>query len=610
MKTLKKASALLAFLIAVLLILPGAGVRDMDAEAPYTPAAQTAYEENRESFESYEGFLRIDGDTLEAAAGPLMNARYITAGEYALGEAQAKYNLDPDYEVSTEGLDTLNISASAQFSESQFRTLADELRRLADGKQIVVVDLRAESHCFLNGIPISWQEMNNWGNMFLTLDEIEAEEAVRFGSLLGQTVQVYPLAAGGAGEAEELTVESIMSEKELVESEGFTYLRLDCTDHAFPTPAEIDAFIEFVKTIDMDNTWLHFHCGGGKGRTGTFMMLYDKMKNPQVSAQDIMYRHAQMGASYPLYTGSGFNGPMYAEKSELTPLLYEYVEECAPDDYAVTWTDWLSDRLGTADGLEVRFLDVGQGDSELLICDGHAMLIDGGNTDQAERVAPYLAEAGIDHLDYLVCTHAHDDHVGGLPGALAYAEVDTVLYSGADSSMKAFQSFVSAVEDKGLTLTVTAPGDTFTLGGAEIEIIGPINETTVVNDQSIVLRVTYGDVVLLLVGDAGTTEMRDIADAGYNVTCDVLKTGHHGSKDSTTLALLQETEPAYVVISCGVNNRFGLPDADVLAAIEEYGATLYRTDTEGTIICTTDGTDITFRTEGKTETTEASGEAS
>lgn len=608
MSKTKKVFALPIILLAVLLLLPGAGMREVDETAPYTPAAQTYYEENQEAFESYEGFLRIDGDTIEAASGPLLNARYITEGEYVLGEAESKYDLDPDYAVSTEGLDTLNISASAQFSESQFRTLADDLRRLADGKQIVIVDLRAESHCFLNGIPISWQEMNNWGNMFLTLDEIEAKEAEQFEPLLGQTVQVSAMVAGGAGEPSEITVESVMSEKELVESEGFTYLRLDCTDHTCPTPSEIDAFIDFVKSIDMDDTWFHFHCGGGKGRTGTFMMLYDKMKNPQVSDKDIMYRHAQMGASYPLYTGSGSNAAMYAEKAEMTPLLYEYVAENAAAGYPVSWSEWLSERMGASPELEIHFIDVGQGDSELLVCGGHAMLIDGGNTDQADTVAAYLEEQGIDHLDYLVCTHSHDDHCGGLPGALECAAVDAVLYSGASSEMRAFQSFVSAVEDKGLTITVPSPGDTFTLGDAEIEVLGPINETTVVNDQSVVLRVTYGEAALLFVGDAGLTEMQDIIDAGYDVTCDVLKTGHHGSKDSTNAALLAETDPAYVIISCGVNNRFGLPDAQVLADIDAVGAELYRTDMDGTIICTTNGMDITFRAEGKTEI--ASGEAS
>ena len=358
MYRIRKALSLSALLLAVLLVLPGAGMRDTDAETPYTPAAYKYYGENQAQFESYQGFLRLDRDDIAAADGPLGNLRFITEGKYTLGEAEAKYNLDPDYDVSTEGLDTLNISASEQFSESQFHALADELRQMADGKEIVIVDLRAESHCFLNGVPVSWQELNNWGNLFLTPEEIEADEAGRFEPLLGQTVQVIGLPAGGSTEMAEMTVSSVTYERDLVESEGFTYLRIACTDHAMPTPAAIEAFIDFVKSIDVDNTWFHFHCVGGKGRTGTFMMLYDKMKNPGVPSKDIMYRHAQMGASYPIYTGSGSNAPMYGEKADITPLLYSYVEENAADGYEVSWSDWLRDKLSTLTDSEVPYVDV------------------------------------------------------------------------------------------------------------------------------------------------------------------------------------------------------------------------------------------------------------
>lgn len=352
----KKGFVLPPALLAMLLMLSGAGMRDTDAETPYTPAAQKSYEQYQESFDNYEGFLRLDRDDVGAANGPLGNVRFITAGEYTIGEAEAKYGLDPDCEVSTEGLDTLNISASEQFSESQFRTLADELRRVADGKKIVIVDLRAESHCLLNGVPISWQELNNWGNLFLTPEEIEADEAERFPPLLGQTVQVVGMPMGGTTVVEDMTVTSVAFERELVESEGFTYLRLDCTDHAMPGPEEIDAFIDFVKTIDTDNTWLHFHCVGGKGRTGVFMMLYDKMKNPQVSDEDIMIRHARMGADYPIYVANSSNALMYAEKSEIMPLLLTYAEENAADGYKVSWSAWLVETLGTLPESEISHI--------------------------------------------------------------------------------------------------------------------------------------------------------------------------------------------------------------------------------------------------------------
>lgn len=353
---MKRSAWKIPFLCALLLcvlLLTGAGAREEPAgetPAPYTPVSVTVYEENRESFESFEGYLRIDSETTESWQGELSNLRLITEGEYALGEAAAKYDLDPDYEVSTEGLDTLNISGSAQFSEPQFRVLAEELRRVADGRQIVIVDLRGESHCLLNGIPVSWMGENNWGNFGLDMEAIEADEAERFGSLLGQTVTLSLLAGGPAADTDtlDITVGSVMSERELAESEGFGYFRTTSIDHSFPTPAEIESFIEFVKTLDMEDTWLHFHCGAGKGRTGIFMMLYDKMKNPGVSAKDIMYRHAKMGASYPIYTNSGFNGPMYAEKSALAPLLFQYVEENCADNYAVSWSEWLAGHIDEA----------------------------------------------------------------------------------------------------------------------------------------------------------------------------------------------------------------------------------------------------------------------
>lgn len=258
--------------------------------------------------------------------------------------------------------------------------------------------------------------------------------------------------------------------------------------------------------------------------------------------------------------------------------------------------------------LTVHFIDVGQGDSELVVCGGQTMLIDGGPAGSGAIVAAYLEELGIDRLDYLVCTHSHDDHVAGLTDVLAAVSVDTVLCSGAESNMRAYQTFRTAVDEAGLTVTVPAPGDAWTLGGALVEVLGPIKETSIVNDQSIVLRVSYGEASFLLVGDAGTTEMRDIVDAGFDIACDVLKTGHHGSADSTTAELLAAVKPAHVIISCGVNNRFGLPDETVLDAVEEAGAALYRTDTDGTIVCTTDGAALAFQTLGKDDA--ASGEAS
>lgn len=308
------------------------------------PGVTAVLEKDGETLANFETFLRIDGDYADAWSWELDNLRIFAEGEYELGEAKEKYGLDLTYPVSTEGLDELGASASAQFSEKQFGELADALRAASDGKEIVIVDLREESHYFLNGISISNFSLHNWSNLGLSHDEIEAVEGDFFEPMVGQTVTAY-MEDDEQKQDEELTitVESVMSERELVESEGFTYLRLPVTDHAFPTPDEIDLFIDYVKEKGTDDVWFHFHCYAGQGRTGVYLLLYDKMKNPDLADQDILYRHAMTGSNYPLYLGSpdSYKVPMYAEKAEMTPLLLQYVEENHESNYEVSWSEWL-----------------------------------------------------------------------------------------------------------------------------------------------------------------------------------------------------------------------------------------------------------------------------
>ncbi|MDO4741297.1 MAG: hypothetical protein Q4A66_11555 [Eubacteriales bacterium] len=334
-----------ALLLAAMLIMCGGAFADDGPGAGPGVAAVLANEPGL--LESFEPFLRIDGDYADAWTWDLDNLRVFAQVMYEFGEAKEKYGLDLTYPVSTEGLDDLHASASAQFSEKQFRELADTLRAAADGKKVVIVDLREESHYFLNGISISSFKLHNWGNLGLEQDEIESAEAELFKAMLGKTVTAY-MEDDEEKQEEQLaiTVESVMSERELVESEGFTYLRLAVTDHAWPTPDEIDRFIECVKTMGMEDTWFHFHCYAGQGRTGAYLALYDKMKNPDVDTQDILYRHAMTGSNYPLYLGSegSYKAPLYAEKAEMMPMLMQYVEENHEGGYAVSWSEWLAEQ--------------------------------------------------------------------------------------------------------------------------------------------------------------------------------------------------------------------------------------------------------------------------
>ena len=189
----------------------------------------------------------------------------------------AESGVDPDFMPSEEGMDTLCISGSAQFSVPQFRELASSLRECAGDRTVYVFDLRQESHGLVNeGIPLSWYGTHNWANEGMTLEEVEADESERLGAMIGSTIEAY--ARKGETPIEPpmlISVESVMTEKELVESEGFEYIRLPIRDHSWPTAETIDTFVSFVKSIDPDQSWLHFHCLGGRGRTGVLMMIYD-----------------------------------------------------------------------------------------------------------------------------------------------------------------------------------------------------------------------------------------------------------------------------------------------------------------------------------------------
>ena len=243
---------------------------------------------------------------------------------------------------------------------------------------------------------------------------------------------------------------------------------------------------------------------------------------------------------------------------------------------------------------EVHFIDVGQADAALIICDGEAMLIDGGNVGDSSLIYTYLKKHNITHLEYIVGTHAHEDHIGGLAGALNYASVSVAYCPTTSYNTDAFRNFVGALDKHGVSITVPNNGTTFALGSATCTILAVNTEESDPNNTSIVLRVVYGDTSFLFTGDAEREVEQAILDNGIDIRSTVLKVGHHGSDTSTSYVWLREIMPQYAVISVGAGNSYGHPTEEVLSRLRDAEVKTFRTDLQGDIVCVSDGTTVTF----------------
>ncbi len=248
---------------------------------------------------------------------------------------------------------------------------------------------------------------------------------------------------------------------------------------------------------------------------------------------------------------------------------------------------------------EVHFVDVGQADCALVLCDGAAMLIDGGNVEDSSLVYSYLKKHEVDALDYMIATHPHEDHIGGLSGALNYASVDKV-YSPTDThDSKVFEIFAEQVAKNGAEIYVPEVGESFELGSAKVDILA-CNSTEDTNNTSIVLKITYGTTSFLFTADAEREAEQVILESGRNLKSTVLKVGHHGSADSTTYPFLREIMPEYAVISVGSDNSYGHPHEEAVSRLQDAGVKIYRTDLHGTVICTSNGESVSFTTDKQT----------
>ena len=287
----------------------------------------------------------------------------------------------------------------------------------------------------------------------------------------------------------------------------------------------------------------------------------------------------------------------------LTSLLFALL----PGGYSVAWRQvfsafGLSGFSSAADDfpMSLHVLEVGKADALLIECEGKFLVVDGGTPDRGEEVCRYLARRGVPKIDLMVNTHPDSDHIGGLKAVLEEFPVSAFWMPALPPEIapadSAYTGVMDALREKGIAPENPARGQEFFLGGLKIRVLAPVKARDTVNNNSIVLRLAYGDTSFLLMGDAEAEEEADLLDLGGDLRADVLKVGHHGSKTSSTQRFLDAVKPEYAAISVARDTN-GLPDREVLSRLSVLKIQIGRTDIDGTLLYLSDGEQIVYKTE-------------
>ena len=246
-----------------------------------------------------------------------------------------------------------------------------------------------------------------------------------------------------------------------------------------------------------------------------------------------------------------------------------------------------------AEPFELHLLDVGQGQCVLIEAEDHYMLIDGGGRSSSSLVVSYLKQQGIDHFDLVAVSHYDEDHMSGVIGALSVFSTDEILLPPYAGEGELYQSLSTAAVSNGAVILHPIAGMEFSIGGATVEVVGPVRtDYEWENDRSLAFRITYCDVSCLVCGDAEGTSEWDMVNSGRDISADIYVVNHHGSRTSSTEPFLDVVSPSYALISCGKDNSYGHPTAEVLQCLQERGMQMYRTDLQGTVILYSDGYSI------------------
>ncbi len=254
----------------------------------------------------------------------------------------------------------------------------------------------------------------------------------------------------------------------------------------------------------------------------------------------------------------------------------------------------------------VHFIDIGQGDCTLIKTPDGNMLIDAGENGYETTVLDYLETQGVESLKYLVATHPHSDHIGGVAEVLEAVPTENIIMPKLSKSNTpttvTYEKMLNAVKNSGAKVISAKPGNEYSFGGADFTVLAPFEQDDNLNDMSVVLKLEYKGYSFMFSGDAEKSVENQILKAGYDISADVYKAAHHGSSTSNTKKFVRAINPTFAVISCAEDNSYGHPHKEVVELLENERIVSYSTAELGSIVFTVDNNQLNVLTVSEAET--------
>ena len=244
--------------------------------------------------------------------------------------------------------------------------------------------------------------------------------------------------------------------------------------------------------------------------------------------------------------------------------------------------------------LVVQFIDVGEADCTLISNNGHNMLIDAGNNRDGKLLVNYFKSIGINKFDYLITTHSHEDHIGGMDNIINSFEVNKFYIPNVSVDNMTYKEVIKSLNNKNINKETPSEDSIIELGNSKLKVLSIRDDKEDLNKDSIVLKLYYGNISLLFMGDAPSDIEHSILNK--DLKSNVLRVGHHGSRYSSSANFLYKVHPEYSIISVGNNNDYGHPHKVTIDKLNRINSKIYRTDLNGTIIMSSDGNNISFKT--------------